>query len=232
MIDVPYTFQCKEMLFVLGRMRPAPGQPDLGTVTEAAMQLATELARNVIVVDDQELLVELDEPVEAVAIARSLDLRVARCIAGPLAMELLRESGGPAQDTWQWLRTQLKLEHDLATGIVKLDVARTWLPDNIDVIPDGPGVLMWLIDGDSDLVKFVTGPSSIGRSSAADFPLVDLKVGRRHATIEPQGGTWTISDLGSNNGVFVDGRRIRSRSLVPGMSIEIGDARLVVLSVR
>jgi hypothetical protein len=230
-IDVPYTFQCREMLFVLGRMRPTPGQPDTGTVTDAAMQLANELSRNVIVVDDQELLVELDEPVEAVAVARSLELRVARCVAAPLAMELLRESGGPAKDAWGWLRTQLRLQHDLASGIVKLDdVDRTTLPDNVDTIPDGKGVLLWIIHGVDDRIEFVDREILLGRQG--DLVIDDTIVSRTHARLVPRHGTWAIENQSATHSTYADGRPIRSRCLVPGMTIGIGPARIVVLSVR
>jgi hypothetical protein len=230
-IDVPYTFQCREMLFVLGRMRPAPGQPETGTVTQAAMELANELKRNVIVVDDQELLVELDEPVEAVAIARALELRVSRCVAAPLAMELLRESGGPAKDAWDWLRGQLKLQHDLATGIVKLeDVDRATLPPNVDTIPDGKGVLLWIIHGLDDRVEFTDREIVIGRQG--DLVIDDSIVSRTHARIVARHGTWAIENQSATHATYADGRPIRSRCLVPGMTIGVGPARIVVLSVR
>jgi len=215
MIVVPYTFQCKELLFVLARMLPLREHSEQGTVLEAAAQLANSLSREVVIVDDQELLVVLDDPVEAVAVAQSHDLRLDRCIASPLALELLRESGEPARMMWTWLRTQLAIHSDPAAGIVKLGkLRRERLPDGVDMVPDGPGVWIW-VTAPTERVAFVDRAHVVGR-----------------AAIVPFRETWAIEDRGSIAGTYVDDRLCRSRCLVPGMTIRIDDITLVVLSVR
>jgi hypothetical protein len=53
------------------------------------------------------------------------------------------------------------------------------------------------------------GGAVVGRSREADVVLSDSNVSRKHAEIRPgAGGQWTVSDLGSTNGVQVNGRRI------------------------
>ena len=53
--------------------------------------------------------------------------------------------------------------------------------------------------------------------------LDDANVSRKHAEIRPSGGSWTVRDLGSTNGVKVNGRRIEgAQSLKPGDVIELG----------
>ena len=55
------------------------------------------------------------------------------------------------------------------------------------------------------------GGAVIGRSRDCDIVLQDSNVSRRHAEIRPSGGdNWTIADLGSTNGVKVNGRAITS----------------------
>ena len=233
MIIAPYTFQCRELLFVLGRMLPPPDRSESGTIIEAAGQLANTLARNVIVVDETELLVELDDPVEAIALARELELRVDRCIAAPLALELLRESGQPARDTWSWLCTQLKLSPNPDGGVVKLKgITRDRLPAGVDQIPSGSGVLVWVI-ALVDQVVFVTRDQTLGRASdLADIAIDDAHVSPgRGAAIVRRHGTWVIEDR-STEGIVVDGSRCNSRCLIPGMTIHVGGARLVILSMR
>jgi hypothetical protein len=67
----------------------------------------------------------------------------------------------------------------------------------------------------------------IGRSRDTDVVLSDENVSRRHAEVRPSGGSWIVKDLGSTNGVKVNGRRIRGpQSLKPGDTIELGTSRI------
>ena len=70
------------------------------------------------------------------------------------------------------------------------------------------------------------GGALIGRSRECDVVLADANVSRRHAEIRPgAAGTWMISDLGSTNGVLVNGHRIGAlESLRPGDRIALGTA--------
>jgi hypothetical protein len=72
----------------------------------------------------------------------------------------------------------------------------------------------------------------IGRSRDADIVLADPNVSRRHAEIRPAGrGRWSVADLGSTNGVKVNGRPITGEEpLEPGDRIALGtaDVRFVV----
>jgi hypothetical protein len=70
------------------------------------------------------------------------------------------------------------------------------------------------------------GGALIGRSRECDVVLADANVSRRHAEIRPgAAGTWMISDLGSTNGVLVNGHRISgAASLQPGDRIALGTA--------
>ncbi|MDQ3722938.1 MAG: DUF3662 and FHA domain-containing protein [Actinomycetota bacterium] len=70
------------------------------------------------------------------------------------------------------------------------------------------------------------GGALIGRSRECDVVLADANVSRRHAEIRPAAaGTWTISDLGSTNGVLVNGSPISgAEALRPGDRIALGTA--------
>jgi pSer/pThr/pTyr-binding forkhead associated (FHA) protein len=68
----------------------------------------------------------------------------------------------------------------------------------------------------------------LGRSRDCDIVVEDVNVSRRHAEVRPSGGSWTVRDLGSTNGVKVNGRRLeptRAQSLKPGDVVEIGTSR-------
>ncbi len=68
------------------------------------------------------------------------------------------------------------------------------------------------------------GPrATIGRSKEAECVLSDPNVSRRHAELRrAQNGDWTIADLGSTNGIKVNGRRVTSSRLGPGDQVTIG----------
>jgi hypothetical protein len=62
----------------------------------------------------------------------------------------------------------------------------------------------------------------LGRSREADIVLQDPNVSRRHAELRRGDGGWQIVDLGSTNGIKVNGRRVDNQPLRPGDQITIG----------
>ncbi len=82
------------------------------------------------------------------------------------------------------------------------------------------------IGGRSELLG--SGGATLGRSREADIVLDDANVSRKHAEVRPSGGSWIVRDLGSTNGVKVNGRRLdpaRPQSLKVGDVIELGTSR-------
>lgn len=72
----------------------------------------------------------------------------------------------------------------------------------------------------------------LGTHADCDVCLVDPAglVSRRHASIEVRDGITTITDLGSTNGIAVDGKPHRSAELSPCDSIQIGSKRFIAES--
>jgi hypothetical protein len=62
----------------------------------------------------------------------------------------------------------------------------------------------------------------IGRSREADIVLQDPNISRRHAELRRDEEGWQIVDLGSTNGIKVNGRRVDRQPLSPGDEITIG----------
>jgi Protein of unknown function (DUF3662)/FHA domain len=68
----------------------------------------------------------------------------------------------------------------------------------------------------------------VGRSRECDIVLEDVGVSRRHAEIRPTEDGWLLVDLGSTNGVRVNGRALRGKhQLQLGDRIELGTTELV-----
>jgi FhaA, N-terminal domain/FHA domain len=62
----------------------------------------------------------------------------------------------------------------------------------------------------------------LGRSRECEVVLADPNVSRKHAEVRWDGGRWVIADLGSTNGVKVNGRRVDRAQLEPGDRITLG----------
>ncbi len=65
----------------------------------------------------------------------------------------------------------------------------------------------------------------LGRSAENDLVVNDSAVSRQHAEIamDPRSGRWRIRDLGSQNGVFVNGNKIAERELESEDRVGIGE---------
>jgi len=60
----------------------------------------------------------------------------------------------------------------------------------------------------------LAGTMVIGRDSRAGIMLADASVSTRHANIERVENGWRVTDLGSTNGTFINGRQLGPRGAV------------------
>ena len=69
----------------------------------------------------------------------------------------------------------------------------------------------------------------IGRGSDCDLRLNDEDISRHHCLIRVRGQEATLSDLGSSNGTFVNGKRVLSQVALASVDeIRLGNCRLLV----
>ena len=73
------------------------------------------------------------------------------------------------------------------------------------------------------------GRTVIGRSPDCDVFLDDVTVSRRHAELVRESDSFTIRDLGSLNGTYVNRKRIESAVLEDDDEVQIGKYRLTFL---
>jgi hypothetical protein len=71
-------------------------------------------------------------------------------------------------------------------------------------------------------------PLVIGRLPDCDVVLVDPNVSRRHAEIVRVNGEIVVRDLGSTNGIKVNGSQVLSAVLLDGDELNVGASQLVV----
>jgi pSer/pThr/pTyr-binding forkhead associated (FHA) protein len=68
--------------------------------------------------------------------------------------------------------------------------------------------------------------ATIGRHASCDIVLDDDAVSRLHARVERTDGGFVLTDLGSSNGLRVNGERTTHHLLVPGDVVHVGDCVL------
>lgn len=90
-----------------------------------------------------------------------------------------------------------------------------------------PGLMRALLVTDGGRLALDGDVVVVGRSRAADIVLDDPNVSRRHAELRHDRTDWYVRDLGSTNGVVLNGRRVESARLVAGDEIVLGTSRLV-----
>jgi len=81
-------------------------------------------------------------------------------------------------------------------------------------------------DQPQQVILWDTIDVTVGRAPDRDVVLAHAEVSRQHAVFRLEGQRYTIADLHTSNGTFVNGARIASHGLRPGDVVEIGPARI------
>ena len=78
-------------------------------------------------------------------------------------------------------------------------------------------------DGETDMVFPLSSTRiTMGRDTDNVIQLPDDQVSKHHAVIRQSKETWTIEDLQSRNGLFVNGKRTVRADLKPGDRVSLG----------
>jgi FHA domain/zinc-ribbon domain len=111
----------------------------------------------------------------------------------------------------------------------------TDLEEEIHVAPDE-------LEGDRGVLIVKRGPNAgskffldsdvtdIGRHPDSHIFLDDITVSRRHAEIRRDGASFSLSDVGSLNGTYVNRERVEEAELHSGDEIQVGKFKLVFLA--
>ena len=101
----------------------------------------------------------------------------------------------------------------------------------VDALPAGHALLV-VQRGPSAGSRFLldTDVVGAGRHPDSEIFLDDVTVSRRHAEFRRTGSNFTVSDVGSLNGTYVNRDRIDSVELNDGDEVQIGKYRLVFFS--
>src|SRR5690242_1976040 len=84
-------------------------------------------------------------------------------------------------------------------------------------------------EGRKTVVPFVREEITIGRQEGNTIRLTERNVSRRHARLLRQNGHVVVEDLGSYNGIKINGERIQGQTAInDGDLIQIGDYDLAI----
>ena len=101
----------------------------------------------------------------------------------------------------------------------------------VDALPAGHALLV-VQRGPGSGSRFLLDADVVnaGRHPDSEIFLDDVTVSRRHAEFNRSGDTFTVSDVGSLNGTYVNRDRIDRVQLTDGDEVQIGKYRLVFFS--
>jgi pSer/pThr/pTyr-binding forkhead associated (FHA) protein len=121
----------------------------------------------------------------------------------------------------------------LGADLAESDVEEPFADTGTETLPPGTGLLVvrrgpnagsrFLLDNDL---------TTVGRHPGSDIFLDDVTVSRRHAEFYRDAIGYTVRDVGSLNGTYVNRERIEESGLADGDEVQVGKFRLVFLVGR
>jgi pSer/pThr/pTyr-binding forkhead associated (FHA) protein len=104
-------------------------------------------------------------------------------------------------------------------------------PASVAQLPVGSAVLLVLRGPNAGSTFRLDGDlTTAGRHPDSDIFLDDVTVSRRHAEFYRESGRFTVRDVGSLNGTYVNGSRIEETELAGNDEVQIGKFRLKFLA--
>ncbi|MBL8814651.1 MAG: FHA domain-containing protein [Planctomyces sp.] len=82
--------------------------------------------------------------------------------------------------------------------------------------------------GGGDSIPLLKPRLMVGRRTSCDIVLAFPNVSSNHCELELKEDYWHIRDLGSSNGVRVNGERCQSKMIMPGDEVQIARQRYIL----
>ena len=92
---------------------------------------------------------------------------------------------------------------------------------------------LWIFSPDQEQkLELDDGPVTVGRMDGNTIRVDEPMVSKTHALIFKDNLGWKVEDLGSSNGTWLDGERIKSARLVAGARLKIGNTEFVLDDIQ
>ncbi len=121
----------------------------------------------------------------------------------------------------------------ISLGRTDDDLADEEFPDSASfgALPPGSALLLVMRGSNAGSRFRLDGDlTTAGRHPDSDIFLDDVTVSRRHAEFYRHGARFTVRDVGSLNGTYVNRERIEEAELAGGDEVQIGKFRLLFLT--
>ena len=101
----------------------------------------------------------------------------------------------------------------------------------VDALRPGTALLV-VLRGPNTGARFLLDDDEVnsGRHPDSDIFLDDVTVSRKHAEFRREGTAFSVRDVGSLNGTYVNRERVESATLSNGDEVQIGKFRLVFIA--
>jgi pSer/pThr/pTyr-binding forkhead associated (FHA) protein len=113
---------------------------------------------------------------------------------------------------------ELRVDDEVLSGVAKLK----------DMVAKGGQGAKVIVRREGRFDPFWSVPVTIGRERGSGIVLDDAAVSLRHAVIDHREGAFSIRDVGSSNGTFINGKRVVEQRLADGDVIGAGSFAMLV----
>ncbi|MDO7786188.1 DUF3662 and FHA domain-containing protein [Desulforamulus aquiferis] len=129
------------------------------------------------------------------------------------------------RDIWQKAVDESKYEQ--IENTMNFEPIRDTAP--IPKIKSAISASLFVEEGPDTGREFLLGDYRVvmGRRDSCDIVLLDSSISRRHAQLEPAGGRYWLTDLGSTNGTYLNGLLVEKVELTSGDVISLGSTVLI-----
>jgi hypothetical protein len=76
-------------------------------------------------------------------------------------------------------------------------------------------------------VRLTDDVTTLGSVAGNSIVLADPAVSKKHLAIRSQDGSYECADLGSTNGIYVNGQKVPKKTLEPGDIVRVGNTEMV-----
>jgi hypothetical protein len=92
--------------------------------------------------------------------------------------------------------------------------------------------VLWDRDDTKEVIPLEADEILVGRHASSDIRFTDMSISRYHAVLTVSNGVWTVIDLDSKSGTYVNGRRVKKAVLHFNDELKFGTKNVIIKKTR